>query len=445
MSMEEYFNSDMYKAKDNLCEIISQDRIDWDRFDFALHAIPDIISVCDGHTILSELYHDCPNGSVLVEITKRFLSAGYDIVAHNGLNGSQCLHNLCWATFDKEILAAAKFLLAAGARTDLPLDMDEENIKNDGGVKGSISWRLSGDRIEGYYTVANIFEAYRAIIEAFEAGKDYQSICGFEDCIGEYLTRVELIPADENISPVEYGPLSLYRGRIVFWFGSKPLVLTSYVSFLINPLVVEEHRNKAFCVDEFFSPLLNARLNQFVFIDQRTTQLLFDNGMYLLVSCSDHWDYDQRVGFFEIRTASEATTILDKKVLGVALLSGTVYSDRCDKFEENSVVLICKSEAFLLHAYPEGYSKDHEIRLVECSQEFASEYTRKVVLPELIPESTFSHNGKLVGMRLRCGTEFFYIFVTENNKLILKLDAKRITSHEDLQHDQRSEILEFRT
>ena len=232
--IEEYFNSDMYKAKDKLCKIISAKTVDWDRFDLALRTISDINVSYDGDTILSELYHDCPDGTVLVEVTKRFLKNGYDVSANNGLNGSQCLHNLCWATFDRYILDAAKLLLAVGARTDLPLDMDEENSSEDSGVKGSISWRLGGDWVEGDYTIANIFEAYWEVVEACEAGKDFQAISVFDECVDETLARVDLIPTGENCSVVQYGPLSLFDGQLVMWFGSKPLVVSKYIDFVIR-------------------------------------------------------------------------------------------------------------------------------------------------------------------------------------------------------------------
>lgn len=182
MSIEEYFNSEMYRAKDELSSIITEDTIDWVRFDRVLSSLPNINAIYDRDTILSELYHECPDGKVLVDITKRFLAKGYDVNANEGLNGSQCLHNLSWATFDKYILDAAKLLLEAGARTDIPLDADSDESEGKG-IKASISWRLGGDWVEGDYTIANIFEAYWEIVEAFEAGKDYHLICGFEDCM----------------------------------------------------------------------------------------------------------------------------------------------------------------------------------------------------------------------------------------------------------------------
>lgn len=443
MSFEDYLKSDMRKAVDKLEKIISKSVIDWDLFDHTLTGLPDINTRHEEDTILSELYHYCPDGTVLIEITKRFLANGYDVRANDGLNGSQCLHNLCWATFDRYILDAAKLLLEAGARTDLPLDMDERNIEEDEGVKESISWRLSGDWVEGNYTVANIFEAYWTIIEAFEAGNDYHSISSFEDCIGESFIRAGYIPSNEEKAMITSNQLTFFDGQIVLWFGKKPLVISKYIDFVVNPLVVGENKGALDCADTFFKPLLNAKLTRFFFIDQCTAQLLFDNGMCLLLSSIDYRDKENRRGFFEIRNHAEDVNILNKQIRKVVLTPGKTYSDSCREFGENSIALFCDNEAFLLHGYPEGYSRSHEIRIVECSQQFISAYKRSVVLPDLVTEKTFSHNRKLAGIRMSCGSKYFNIFVDSYQELKMKLCEEPITSYKGLPYDRKSEKLEF--
>ena len=74
MSFEDYLKSDMRKAVDKLEKIISKSVIDWDLFDHTLTGLPDINTRHEEDTILSELYHYCPDGTVLIEITKRFLA-----------------------------------------------------------------------------------------------------------------------------------------------------------------------------------------------------------------------------------------------------------------------------------------------------------------------------------------------------------------------------------
>ena len=442
MSLEEYFKSDTYKAIDKLRKILSESVIDWDRFDRALDGLPDKNTTCEGDTILSELYHYCPDGIVLVEITKRFLAKGFNVRANGGLNGSQCLHNLCWATYDRYILDAAKLLLDAGARSDLPLDM-EGNDAEDIGVKSSISWRL-GDWVTGEYAVANIFEAYWAIIEAFEAGRNYHSICGFEDCIGEPFVRADFIPMREGTSVYSRDLLTFFDGQLVLWFGSKPLVVSKYIDFVVNPLVAEENRNTLISINGFFEPLLNAKLLEFRFIDQCTAQLLFDNGMCLLFSSTDYRDKDNRRGFFEIRHYAETVSIQNRQIHRVMLTPGVVYSDTCRNYQEHSVALLCDDEAFLVCTFPVGYCESHQIRIVECSPQFVSEYKRSVALPTMTLEKVFFHNRKPAGIRLHCGVRYFYIFVDQFRDLQMKLGFEKNTEYEELLHGWESQKLNFR-
>ena len=189
--------------------------------------------------------------------------------------------------------------------------------------------------------------------------------------------------------------------------------------------------------------MLNARLDRFVFIDQCTAQLLFDNGMYLLLSNTDYRDRENRLGFFEIRKAGDVINLFEKKIDKIGLLPGKTYSDSCDEFGEHSAALLCGKEAYLVHVYPEEYSRSHELRFVECSPEFVSEHKRCLVLPELIPEKAFSHNGKLAGLRMLCDTKFFYVFVTGYHELQLKLSSEKCTSYDELNRKRRSEKLVF--
>ena len=444
MSLEEYHNSDMRKAADMLSEIIDRKDIDWDRFDSALARVPDINTRYEEDTILSYLYCICRNGKDLVEITKRFLKNGYDVSANEGLNGCQCLHHLSWATYDRYILDAAKLLLDAGARTDLPLDLDENNDGDwETGVKSSISWDISGQWVEGFYKIANNFEAYWQLIDAFEAGKDYHSVRSFEECIREPLSRADFLPAGRDAPISSRDPLTYFDGHLVLWFGRKPLVISKYIDFVINPLTVEEKKDAVICADEYLRPLLNARLKRVYFLDQCTAQLMFDNSLYLLLSSTDFRDKEHRRGFFEIRTAEVPPVILNKQFHRLVLTPGKTYSDSCREFSENSLALLSDHEAFLLHSYPDDYHRAHKIRIVECSQQFVSEYKRTVVLPDLIPEETFNYRGKLSALRMRCGSEHFYIFTSNHPGLIMKLSSEWFTSFKELSRERESEKLEF--
>lgn len=438
MSFEEYKASPVYKATNILGGVLNKKSIDWDLFDLEVTKIPDINVIYEEDTILSELYHECPNGTILVEITKRFLENGYDVAANGGLNGALCLSNLCWATYDKYILDAAKLLLAAGANTKLPIDGDD---RESSGVKGSISWRLGGDWVNGDYTVANIFEAYWQLVEAYEAGRDYQSICSFEDCIGQPLLSAEIISSKPVISKP---PLTAFDGHMVLWFGDKPLVISKYIDFVVNPVftMTMENESETAAADQYLQPLLNAKLSHFVFVDQCTAQLQFDNGMFLLLSSSDYRNKESRYGFFEICKDTQVD-LNGEEIESIALTPGKIYSDSCDRFTEHSASLICGDKAFLLHRYPEGYSKNFDIHIIKCSLPFVADYKRKIVLSDLKFEKAFLHQHKLSGIRIACGTKYFYLFADERDELHLKLTEEKITSWQALASNRMSEKLMF--
>ena len=76
MSFEEYKKSPVYKATNILGRILNKKNIDWDLFDRELSKLPDINVIYEEDTILSELYHECPDGTILVIF---FYSKSYPI------------------------------------------------------------------------------------------------------------------------------------------------------------------------------------------------------------------------------------------------------------------------------------------------------------------------------------------------------------------------------
>ena len=65
-------------------------------------------------------------------------------------------------------------------------------------------------------------------------------------------------------------------------------------------------------------------------------------------------------------------------------------------------------------------------------------------MPDLTPAETISHEGKTVGIRMNCGSRYFYIFVDESRELQLKLGIKEITEYEELLLGWESQKLNFR-
>jgi hypothetical protein len=78
---------------------------------------------------------------------------------NNGRHGAEALKALCWSTYDKAILDAAKLLLDAGAD---PLCLDVEG--ND--VLYSINWKLSGCKQERDMRQVELFTALYDLVES---------------------------------------------------------------------------------------------------------------------------------------------------------------------------------------------------------------------------------------------------------------------------------------
>lgn len=183
--------SELYEKLIQACE---KEQVDWAAVLDLINSLGSAINdrYEDG-TILSELYRESDSyrqGWKLLEMTKLFLSAGYDVRANNGLNGAACLSQLCWSSYDGYVLETAEMLLDAGANPNYRYgdDQDEEGVLDD------ISWKL-GNWHTGYYLTANLFEAYYRMIELAQQGKDYHGIRAGESCVGKQIKGIERISA----------------------------------------------------------------------------------------------------------------------------------------------------------------------------------------------------------------------------------------------------------
>ena len=147
-----------------LSNLLSKKVVNWEEVESIIDSLGNHINdKYDDGTILSELYidsHSYERGEILVELTKLFLKHGYDVHSNYDFNGAICLHNLCWASYDKYVLHVAELLLNAGANTHINIEGDYED-----GILNSISWKLGYWNI-GEYNSANMFEAYYQMIQA---------------------------------------------------------------------------------------------------------------------------------------------------------------------------------------------------------------------------------------------------------------------------------------
>ena len=134
------------RITEKLGKTISGNGIEWNTFEAVLSSVEDINMFDNDYeeTILSDLignYDLCYNGSLIPDIIRSFIKHGYDVHANDGINGGLCLSQLCWSSYDKYILDAAKVLLDAGAPIDYASaddDPDDDEFKCDLGI---ITWK----------------------------------------------------------------------------------------------------------------------------------------------------------------------------------------------------------------------------------------------------------------------------------------------------------------
>lgn len=170
------------EAISKLAKIAATRPVCWDSFDAVLSDIEDInihFKDVDDETVLSEFlsYADFYKmGQDMPAAVQHFLNAGYDVHANGGRNGVLALQELCWTSYDKYVIDAAKVLLDAGSPTsfepDCTLSSDDESD-----VLSAIGWKLSGAlAIDKDYEWANILTAYQNMIEAYNRHMDYHKI-----------------------------------------------------------------------------------------------------------------------------------------------------------------------------------------------------------------------------------------------------------------------------
>lgn len=170
----------------------------------------------------------------LLEIIQFFLDNGYDVTQNDGHHGSEALRALCWSTYDKAILEAAKLLLDAGAD---PLCLDADG----GDVFESINWILSGcipvnDDLE----LECLFTALYDLIEAKTKDRPYSGILWCDAVYGKRIERIyscapSLDTAAFDFSTGNQKYCNCFSSDIIMECEGIPLVVTHHCHAYINP------------------------------------------------------------------------------------------------------------------------------------------------------------------------------------------------------------------
>lgn len=280
------YDMDISAAANALGKIVERSPIDWTAFDAVLLRLPDINAFDESleETILSDFFHNdifFEHGEALPEAVRHFLSCGYDVSANDGRNGGVALSALCWSSYDRYILDAAKVLLDAGAPVIYRSEDDTPGTEPEG-LFGSLDFKLGGAwNLDNDYSFANILEAYKAMAKAYADGKDYRSVSYYFDCIGRTLTAVSVSKNDRSVFLRPDGPFEGFAAPLALWFDDLPLVIDPQTELVVNPVYTEDNRETLEDVSSAFSGLIGAKLRDVGFIDVYHAFLVFDNGCKL--------------------------------------------------------------------------------------------------------------------------------------------------------------------
>lgn len=410
-----------------LSAITDRTPIDWDAFDSVLKGLEDINAYNEQYkeTILSEFIMDgnfYNRGTILADIVRHFLSCGYDVSANEGLNGGLALHALCWSSYNQHILDAAKVLMNAGAPVNYRTGDDDPNDEPEG-LLGSISWKLSGAwMVDKDFAFANTLEAYYAMTEANIAGKDYNSIDSYFVCIGKPLTSVSAIHVGGKPALHDEGDISVYSEPLVMWFEDKPLVISCYTDFVVNPVYADDNKDSLANVTAVFSSLIGATLQEVQYIGTTICYFEFSNGKRLFFAGRDIGDR-KRVGTFDIRADGKKVDVDQLRIEYFCAINGRTFAGTVTEYSEDAIALFCDDAAYLLYLRP-GTADRYRFGLCPCSKALLSEYTRQYPLKHPVKTTWMYEQDNLSAVRLDFSDGYLYMAATEYYDIEIQLSDK---------------------
>lgn len=437
--MRDIMSNAIYDAVKKLTKHLKTPSVDWSAFDEELSKIEDINIVDEEYdeTILSELiaencfYH---NGVLLVEVIKHFLDNGYDVFAHEGANGEITLSQLCWSSYDKYIIDAAKILLDKCDNREKSNTEALENIVS--GLIGSLEWKLPGVWVvDKDYALGNTYEAFYALAQAFEKKSDYKSICSYHGCINKSISKVELVGATSKLKQNQ--ETYEFCEKLILWFDDIPLVVSPYTDFIVNPVYAKENEGNMVDITTYFDKISGSKLIKIEFIDQTTCYFDFENGYRLLFS---NYNVEKRVrnGLFELREIKDIS-IGSLEVDEIFRSKGCTYASHVVKYEEESLVFSCKDGLYII--FPTNSdSKNYKMGIADCSEELLVDYARKFPITNITQVSEFRKKGNIVDLRLACQEGYLYIKTDDFNHLEIMLSKEEFNPNDYLNLSARYEV-----
>ena len=412
-----------------LCAVIEHEPVDWNRFDELLSTVDDInaFDEADEETLLSRFIMDADfykNGGNMPVAIQHFIDNGYDVSANKGINGGLCLSNLCWSSYDENVITAAKVLLDAGSPIEYVSPDDEPDESS--GVIGSIEWKVSGAWVvDKDYSWANILEAYYSLVKAVEDGKDYSSISSYHDCVGKRLTSTGVI-GDLPLLSSKTNRTD-FSGSIVFNFGDMPLVISEYMDLVINPVLVQNKSNDIVNTDGVFTKVIGHVLVRVNYINQSMFYFDFDNGVRIVFT-SLPLEGRKRFGAFEIRDI-ETVNLYNLAIESVSRCNGGTYASTVKDYEEAALMLVSSGSAVLI--YPEESTENaYNIGAIRCNLEMVEEYNKMFPISPSGTLKLFTCGDQPRALRVPCGEKYLYIQTDEYPELEIKLSNEAVDIEE---------------
>ncbi|WNX84345.1 hypothetical protein RWV98_17490 [Agathobaculum sp. NTUH-O15-33] len=441
-------NAQSKKRVERLCQELSGECVDWTAIQQIIHELRPVINepYVDG-SILSELFLDVGidrGGERLVTLTRLFLENGYSVYKNDGMNGGQCLHNLCWVSYDTYMLEVAKMLLDAGADPYFNDSEFEEEEEEGPGVLCSLYYKLPGAWLQCDYEKANIFETYRAIIESAQAGEDYTCIRPFCVCVGQRLTKAEYIVSEYTPEYVNEEPQNSFKNSMVLWFESLPLVVDRDIEFAVNPLIIPKDGHKRLDVSDRFGSVLGSKLCDFTFMDTYTVKLKFDNG-YSVTFTNNYGKYkgSEIRGGFQISRKEDTAGFQPGTVIdGIYLRANKTYFDQSMSFCEESLLFKCGDNSYFL--YQKEHDTEYDLVWDRYPTAWESWLNRTIELSGLRYEGNLVRSNQTVrGMRFSCDQGVLYLLAGTSRGICILLRQAPFAEEQVIQNIDQSEKLTF--
>ena len=266
-------------------KILYKNKIDWETCEAYVKKLSPVINEqLDDECVLSSFMHDFYSGDGLLKFVSLFLENSFDVNGNNGRNGALCLHELCWSTYDEDILQIAEVLLDKGADSTLPYDENEAE-ENEAGVLDTIGFKMSY-WTSGSCETENLFTAYYKMIERHQQNKDYHGIRAFREAVGLKITKVEKISISDNL-PKD----NTFEG-LIFWSANTPIAVFKQPELYIYPQVLEEAKERVDISDEF-TQIIGSKIKGLQYTCAHSARLNFDNGKTVML-CNNYLMDDKK-------------------------------------------------------------------------------------------------------------------------------------------------------